>query len=599
VPHQHKTSSGSDPFTFIETGEHTQEGLAAAGADPADLESGASVFFINDENWSKGPLVEVALGRDVRARAILDSGSEVNLIAQNIYDKLVSLGIDIPTLPLENVVLVTAFGKKSNRVKRQALIPFAIGTETFETNFFVSPQLINDAILGCQFMRDYGINLNFERGTFTYAAGGEAKEQTFYQTSAGETLCSDRSVKKATSPTLSSTSRLPLATPADHAPLTSARRVCNPQALVPIQSSLTVGCFGGDATVTTSNYDGNDGVRSADVPGELNDLGTPTTGTASDLNYVGDVEADDEVNGCDEVLSPGRGHSANNEDTTICCSKDATVEKRALLVPRIGSHPQPALSDARSLTKTDLRHLVEQNANIDESQKERLFNTLIKYLSYMSERPGKCHLMKYKFHVENTRPIVGYSRPIPFAVRPAVREQIAQMVRDDILEVSNSPFLNPLTVVHREGRKPRICVDARKVNEYTIPDHERTAPLQELLQRFEGASCMSSIDLSSAYLQIELHEESRKYTAFLIDSTVYQYKRVPYGFKNSLSAFVRALKLALGRDSETYVVFYVDDILVFSKTFEEHLTHLDTVIGRLTKAGFTLNAANVTSAWKR
>jgi hypothetical protein len=95
---------------------------------------------------------------------------------------------------------------------------------------------------------------------------------------------------------------------------------------------------------------------------------------------------------------------------------------------------------------------------------------------------------------------------------------------------------------------------------------------------------MSSIDLSSAHLQVELHEESRKYAAVLFDSTVYKFKRVPRGFKNSLSAFIRALRLALGRDSENYVVFYVDDILVYLRTFEEHLSHLDEVIGRITKA---------------
>jgi hypothetical protein len=102
---------------------------------------------------------------------------------------------------------------------------------------------------------------------------------------------------------------------------------------------------------------------------------------------------------------------------------------------------------------------------------------------------------------------------------------------------------------------------------------------------------MTSLDLSSAYLQIELHEDSRKYTAFLFDSTVYQFKRVPYGFRNSLPAFVRALKLALGGGTSEYVVFYIVDILIHSKSFEEHLQHLDTVIGKLTEAGFTLNAA--------
>jgi hypothetical protein len=72
---------------------------------------------------------------------------------------------------------------------------------------------------------------------------------------------------------------------------------------------------------------------------------------------------------------------------------------------------------------------------------------------------------------------------------------------------------------------------------------------------------------------------------------VYQFKRVPYGFKNSLSAFIKALKLALGKDTESYVTFYVDDIIVHSRTFEEHLIHLNTVIGQLCKAGFTINAS--------
>jgi hypothetical protein len=105
-----------------------------------------------------------------------------------------------------------------------------------------------------------------------------------------------------------------------------------------------------------------------------------------------------------------------------------------------------------------------------------------------------------------------------------------------------------------------------------------------------GAHYFTLLDVSSAYLQIELHKESRTYTAFLFDSTVYQFKRLPYGFKNSLPAFVRAIKLALGGDHLENVVFYIDDILIHSRTFNDHLRHLDTILGKLTKAGFTINA---------
>lgn len=79
-------------------------------------------------------------------------------------------------------------------------------------------------------------------------------------------------------------------------------------------------------------------------------------------------------------------------------------------------------------------------------------------------------------------------------------------------------------VVTKKGGEVRICMDARMVNQVTDPDHIRTPPINELLQRFHGARYFTSLDLSSAYLQIELHEASRRYTAFLFDSTVYQYK---------------------------------------------------------------------------
>jgi hypothetical protein len=100
---------------------------------------------------------------------------------------------------------------------------------------------------------------------------------------------------------------------------------------------------------------------------------------------------------------------------------------------------------------------------------------------------------------------------------------------------------------------------------------------------------MSLLDFSSTYLQIGIAEDSKKYTPFLFDSTVYQFKRIPYGFRNSLPAFVRSIKLTLGAETEEYVEVYIDDILIYSKSFEEQLIHLDTVIGKLTQAGFTLN----------
>jgi hypothetical protein len=242
------------------------------------------------------------------------------------------------------------------------------------------------------------------------------------------------------------------------------------------------------------------------------------------------------------------------------CNKDAINQQNLAInyVERERDHliqthipnSEPDSSDPRSLRRADLSALVKQISKISEEQKGDFYRVLEKYIGHMTKKPGRCNLL------------------------------------NGILEVSNSPILNPLTVVQREGKKIRICVEACKVNQYTIPDRERTPPLQELLQQFNGTCYMTSLDLSSACLLIELHEASRKYTAFLFDLTVYQYKRVPHEFRNSLPAFIWAPKLALGGGTTEYV----DDILIHSKTFEEHLYHLDTVISKLTRAGFTLNA---------
>lgn len=85
-----------------------------------------------------------------------------------------------------------------------------------------------------------------------------------------------------------------------------------------------------------------------------------------------------------------------------------------------------------------------------------------------------------------------------------------------------------------------------------------------------------------------LHHESRKYTAFLKDTTLYQFCRSPFGIKTSGSASIRALKLALSDDFDDFVTFYVDDILIASENVDEHLYHLDLVLDRLQKHGYTL-----------
>jgi len=111
-----------------------------------------------------------------------------------------------------------------------------------------------------------------------------------------------------------------------------------------------------------------------------------------------------------------------------------------------------------------------------------------------------------------------------------------------------------------------------------IPDRVKVDPMKKLLQRFHGSTFITTIDLSSAFLQIPLQRSSRKWTRSQFGNQVYQYKVVPYGFKNSLSVFIRALDMVLCDGLQDNVVTYVDDVVVHSICFEDHLRYLDNVL---------------------
>jgi hypothetical protein len=101
------------------------------------------------------------------------------LISDEIYRKLIKSGVQIPVLPVENVVLVTAFGRRSKRIRQQVLIEFTMENDLFESVFLISFQLKNDAIIGCQFLKEYGICINFSKGSVSYVRGDVMKEHAF------------------------------------------------------------------------------------------------------------------------------------------------------------------------------------------------------------------------------------------------------------------------------------------------------------------------------------------------------------------------------------------------------------------------------------
>ena len=167
--------------------------------------------------------------------------------------------------------------------------------------------------------------------------------------------------------------------------------------------------------------------------------------------------------------------------------------------------------DERELSSQLVLHNLNIEDTLSESQKEKLSTLLLKHQAYL---PGKCNCFEYRFQLEGGVPKSRNSRAIPFALRKEVQEQVEEMLADLIIEKSYSSYVNPLTLVLRDGKRVRVGLDAREADKFMTPDRAKVPPMQMLLQRFCGASYISTLDLSSAFLQIQLEESSRKWTAF-------------------------------------------------------------------------------------
>jgi hypothetical protein len=121
------------------------------------------VLYVYEDRLVKSPQIEITFNDKCKSIAILDTGIEVSMLSERVYMKMIKSVIDVCTLPLEVVVLITAFGKRSNKDRKQAMVEFTISEGKFEGVFIVSSRLTYDVILGCQFVEEYAVSIYFKK----------------------------------------------------------------------------------------------------------------------------------------------------------------------------------------------------------------------------------------------------------------------------------------------------------------------------------------------------------------------------------------------------------------------------------------------------
>jgi len=164
-----------------------------------------------------------------------------------------------------------------------------------------------------------------------------------------------------------------------------------------------------------------------------------------------------------------------------------------------------------------------------------------------------------------------------------LKKQLTDLLKKGYIQPSTSPFGAPVLFVHKKDGTLRLCVDYRALNKNTIKNRYPLPRIEDLMDRLVGAKYFTKIDLYSGYHQIRIKEADTSKTAFRTRYGHYEFLVLPFGLTNAPATFMTLMNDVFREFLDDFVIVYLDDILIYSKTREEHLQHLHQVLQTLRK----------------
>ena len=252
-----------------------------------------------------------------------------------------------------------------------------------------------------------------------------------------------------------------------------------------------------------------------------------------------------------------------------------------------------------NIPEKQLLEEVDTSPELNDSNKKALQKVVLTHKNAFG-LDGR--LGNYDAKVEiNLRPGVKEISLPPYNASPAKREVIDKQMDSwlslGVIEPSKSPWGFPALIAYRGG-KPRMCIDYRKLNEVSVPDEFPLPRQDNILQALTGSRWLSTLDALAGFTQLQMSPDAKEKTAFRTHRGLYQFKRMPFGYRNGPAVFQRVMQSVLAPFLWIFALVYIDDIVIYSKTFNEHLNHLDKVFGAIEKSGITLSPAKCHLAYQ-
>ena len=193
---------------------------------------------------------------------------------------------------------------------------------------------------------------------------------------------------------------------------------------------------------------------------------------------------------------------------------------------------------------------------------------------------------------EQKEPVRERYRRIPPSMYQSVKEELEKMLKSKVIVPSSSPWCSPVTIAVKKNGTPRVCVDFRSLNLRTKKDAKTIPRVSDMLDTLNGKRVFSSLDMMSGFWQVKMAKRAQELTAFTAGPLgFYEFRRMPFGLCNSGATFQRMMEKVLKPLLHKIALVYIDDVIIYSTTEDEHIKHLDEVFATLSRFGLRLRPA--------
>jgi len=299
-----------------------------------------------------------------------------------------------------------------------------------------------------------------------------------------------------------------------------------------------------------------------------------------------------------EVLVPNLYINDEIIPETICIAKNYEIQlpyqiNNLNINTPLTVNPLSDYLETNEFKELDTPHLnvnkVIRTSHMNSEEKNKILKLCkenVKVFYNPEEQLTACNVTTHKIRTKDDEPIYLKNFRYPYHLKKEIQNQVKKLLDNKIIKPSISPYSSPVWIVPKKldasgEKKWRMVIDFRKLNEQTIEDKYPLPRTEEILENLGKSQYFSTLDLAQGFHQIPMDEKSIEKTAFTVENGHWEYVRMPFGLKNAPATFQRMMDHVLREYLHKFCFVYMDDIIVHSKSLDEHILHLKLIFKKL------------------